>query len=84
MRAVTRMPTRWTQLDELTAKVIACGIEVHRVLGPGLLESVYRECMLIELLRNQLGFVKEEKIPIRYKGELICSYLKLDLLVEGL
>jgi len=70
-------------VDQLTARIIGCAIEVHRSLGPGLLESVYRECMLIELLRNQLDFVSEQRIPIRYKGEPICSYLKLDLLVEG-
>ena len=69
-------------LDELTEKIIACAIEVHRILGPGLLESVYRECMIIEMTREHLRVVSERHVPLVYKGHRIGSPLKLDLLVN--
>jgi GxxExxY protein len=71
------------QLDALTEKVIGCAIEVHRTLGPGLLESVYRECMIIEMLGQQLSVQSERHVPLEYKGQRIKGQLKLDLLVEG-
>jgi GxxExxY protein len=71
------------QLDALTDKVIGCAIEVHRTLGPGLLESVYRECMIIEMLGQQLSVQSERHVPLEYKGQRIKGQLKLDLLVEG-
>ena len=69
-------------LEELTEKIIACAIEVHRILGPGLLESVYRECMIIEMTREHLRVVSERHVPLVYKGHRIGSPLKLDLLVD--
>ena len=60
-----------------------CAIEVHRTLGPGLLESVYRECMILELRRQNLRVESERQILFDYKGERIKSRLKLDLVVEG-
>ena len=69
-------------LDALTEKIIGCAIEVHRTLGPGLLESIYRECLTIELTASQLGFDIERQIPLDYKGHRIRGDLKLDLLVE--
>ncbi len=71
------------QVDQLTEKIIGCGIEVHRELGPGLLESVYRECFGIELNNAQLHFETEQRIRLKYKGTLINSRLQIDLLVEG-
>lgn len=71
------------ELDALTEKVIGCAIEVHRTLGPGLLESVYRECMIIEMLGQQLSVQSERHVPLEYKGQRIKGQLKLDLLVEG-
>lgn len=71
------------ELDALTEKVIGCAIEVHRTLGPGLLESVYRECMIIEMLGQHLSVQSERHVPLEYKGQRIKSQLKLDLLVEG-
>jgi GxxExxY protein len=59
--------------DELTQEVIGAAIEVHRIMGPGLLESVYQKCLEHELmLRNQI-FVPQKKLPIAYKGELISD-----------
>jgi len=71
------------ELDDLTEKIIGCAIEVHRVLGPGLLESVYHECMIIEMRRVGLRFESDRFVAIDYKGQRINAGLKLDLLVEG-
>ena len=69
--------------EPLTKKVIACGIEVHKTLGPGLLESVYQECMVMELKSADLEVQSDQRVPIEYKGRRIRSELKLDLLVGG-
>jgi GxxExxY protein len=70
-------------IDELTHRIIGAAVEVHSVLGPGLLESVYQECLTAELRRRQLDVERERHVPLKYKGQLIQSQLKLDLLVEG-
>lgn len=67
----------------LTERVIGCGIEVHKTLGPGLLESVYRECLIAELTASHMSFECERYVPIEYKGHRIKSALKVDLLVES-
>jgi|SRR5580765_2818177 len=69
-------------LEALTEKIIGCAIEVHRILGPGLLESVYRECMMIEMRGECLRFVCEQQIALDHKGQRVRGALKLDLLVE--
>src|SRR5689334_23018266 len=74
------MPSR--DLDQVTRAVIAAAIEVHRHLGPGLLESGYEECLCYELHLAGLEFRREVSVPVEYKGlKLSCSY-RLDLLVE--
>lgn len=70
-------------LEQLKETVIGCAIEVHRTLGPGLLESVYRECLLIELKKQHLHTVSERQVSLTYKGTPIAGFLKLDLLVEN-
>jgi GxxExxY protein len=72
-----------TPLDEWTERIIGAAIEVHSTLGPGLLESVYQECLIVEPRRCQLRVDRERHVPLSYKGERIESQLKLDLLVEG-
>ena len=68
--------------DLLTHRIIASAIEVHRNLGPGLLESAYEQCLCRELAESGLGFKRQVKLPISYKGTLLdCGYC-LDLLVE--
>ena len=68
--------------DLLTHRIIASAIEVHRHLGPGLLESAYEQCLCRELAESGLGFKRQVKLPISYKGTLLdCGYC-LDLLVE--
>jgi GxxExxY protein len=70
-------------IDLLTEKVIGCGIEVHRALGPGLLESIYRDCMAIELRAQNLRVERDRHVVVTYKGESVGGILKLDLMVEG-
>ena len=68
--------------DPLSGKVIELAIEVHRTLGPGLLESAYQECLCYELSQAELSFVKKEPLPVRYKTILLdCGY-EMDILVE--
>ena len=70
------------QNDRLTEKVIGCAIEVHKNLGPGLLESSYEQCLAHELSLNKVNFKIQHPIPVEYKGiKLDCGY-RLDLLVE--
>ncbi len=70
-------------IDELTETVIGCGITVHRKFGPGLLESVYDECMVIELVANDLIVEVEKRVPLIYREQQLRNDLKLDLCVEG-
>jgi GxxExxY protein len=69
--------------NQLSEKIIGCAIEVHREMGPGLLESVYEECLCHELSQAGLAFVRQERVPIRYKGTLFATPLRLDLWIEG-
>ena len=68
--------------DELTEKIIGAAIEVHRVLGPGLLESIYEEALMIELQIRGLKAVQQQELDVIYKGNIIKG-LKADLLVEN-
>lgn len=70
------------QIEALTETIIGCAIEVHKTLGPGLLESVYRECLILELRGSCLGVEIERQVPFDYKGQRIRSKLIVDLLVE--
>ena len=71
------------EVDQLTEKIIGCAIEVHRMLGPGLLESVYRECLIIELTQQGLRVDTELSLRLDYKGQRIGGGLRLDLLVNA-
>jgi GxxExxY protein len=73
---------RYTE-DNLTAIVIGKAIEVHRALGPGLLESAYQECLLYELRQAGLCVEREKVLPIIYKEIRLEHGYQLDLLVEG-
>jgi GxxExxY protein len=71
-------------VNELTYEIIGAAIEVHRTLGPGLLESSYRECLCRELLLRSIGFKREYGLPVEYKGiRLDCGY-RIDVLVADL
>ena len=73
--------TASVQDDPLTRRIIGCAIEVHRSLGPGLLEKLYKEAMAIELEMSGLKVERNVKIPVEYKGMSIGDYF-IDLLVE--
>ncbi len=69
--------------DELSNKVIGLAIEVHKNLGPGLLENIYRQCPAYELSESNLKFELEKEIPVNYKGiQFDCNY-RIDLLIEN-
>ena len=70
-------------INELTGKVIGAAIEVHKALGPGLLESAYEECLSHELGLSRMLFERQKPLPVEYKGvKLDCGY-RLDLVVEN-
>jgi GxxExxY protein len=70
------------EINKITATIIGAAIAVHRLLGPGLLESAYEACLAFELERRGLEVERQKPLPVRYRGmELECGY-RLDLLVE--
>ncbi|HET6267781.1 MAG TPA: GxxExxY protein [Acidobacteriota bacterium] len=71
--------------NKISHIAIECAIEVHRTLGgPGLLESVYEEAFAFELEQRQLNIKRQTPVPIRYKGIVLASNLKIDLMVADL
>ncbi len=69
------------EINEITEAIIGAAVEVHRNLGPGLLESAYVECLCCELTLRQIPFVREVSLPLTYKGiRLDCGY-RVDLVV---
>lgn len=79
-----KMKITKTYLKELTYKVNGAVIEVHKNLGPGLLESIYHKCLKHELGERNIKFQSELKVPINYKGLAIDADLRCDLLIEGI
>jgi GxxExxY protein len=70
------------EFDELSYRVIGCALEVHKTLGPGLLESTYEHCLAHELALSSIPFQRQVPMPVAYKGSLLdCGY-RIDLLVE--
>ena len=70
-------------INESTERVIGACIEIHKTIGPGLLESAYEECLCHELRLAGLGFERQRPLPVYYKGvRLDCGY-RIDLIVEG-
>jgi GxxExxY protein len=69
------------EYDPLTERIIVCGIEVHRVLGPGLMEAAYEEALCIELALRGVSFLRQVGVGVEYKGHLIGKY-RPDLVVE--
>ena len=70
--------------NELIYKVIGCAIEVHKHLGPGLLESIYEKCFLRELALLEIAFRNQIWVPVQYKGFELDTELRLDVLVEDI
>ena len=78
------MQTSQKYLSELTFKVIGCAIEVHRNIGPGLLESVYEKCFLRELVLRGIQYKNQLRIPLEYKGIYLDAELRCDVLIEDI
>ena len=70
------------QLNDLSYRIIGAGVEVHRALGPGLLESTYRTCMVYELRERRMSVVTEQRIPVRYKKLILDGSYRVDLVVD--
>jgi len=71
------------EMNEITQKIIGCAIQVHKSLGPGLLESAYEECLSYELIKNSLNIKRQQPTPVVYKEiKLECGY-RIDILVEN-
>jgi GxxExxY protein len=72
------------EINKITEKIIGCAIEVHKILGPGLLESSYEECLVYELEKAGLSVERQKPVPVIYKDiYLECGY-RMDLLVEDM
>jgi GxxExxY protein len=71
-------------LNDLTYSLIGCAIEVHKELGPGLLESVYHKCYLAELNDRGIKFSSQLSVPVIYKGKQLDTELRLDVLAENI
>jgi len=71
------------EFDELSRKVIGLSIEVHRELGPGLLENTYKQCLAYELSQAGINFQMEVELPVKYKNVLISCGYRIDLLIEN-
>ncbi|KAF0223521.1 MAG: hypothetical protein FD176_1848 [Rhodospirillaceae bacterium] len=72
-----------TPRDPLTDRILGCAIEVHRTLGPGLLESAYEECLCYELTQAGIAVRRQVPLPVRYKQvSLECGY-RMDILAEA-
>jgi GxxExxY protein len=71
------------ETNSLTQAIIGAAIEVHRSLGPGLLESAYRECLTREFELRQIAFEKEKPLPLEYKGLKLEQGYRLDFLIAN-
>jgi GxxExxY protein len=70
------------ELDQISYLTIQSAIEIHKTLGPGLLENVYRPCMIYELRARKLQVVSEVKVPVRYKDLVLDGFYRLGLLIN--
>jgi GxxExxY protein len=82
-RATEQKEKNNMEINQITEKIIGCAIEVHKCLGPGLLESAYEECLVFELQNVGLIVEKQKPVPVIYKEiKLDCGY-RIDILVEN-
>jgi GxxExxY protein len=75
-------PSRISELNALTETVIGSAIEVHKALGPGLLESAYEACLLFELRKSRILVESQVVMPIFYDGHIIDNGYRIDMLIE--
>ena len=69
-------------LNDISFRIIEAAIKIHRALGPGLLESIYRTCLIYELAEAGLNVVAEKLVPVSYRGVIFEGGYRLDLLIE--
>ena len=69
-------------INELSYKVIGCAYDVHKILGPGLLESTYEKCLCFELEKLNIRHERQKELPINYKGMTLDNGYRIDILVE--
>jgi len=69
--------------NDLTGVILGCCLEVQKEVGPGLLESVYEDCLAREFSDRGLDFQRQKAVPVIYKGSLVGDPFRLDFLVEG-
>jgi GxxExxY protein len=69
--------------NKITEKIIKSAIEVHKNLGPGLLESIYEECLYKEFELNNINFIRQKELPIVYKNITLTEKYRVDLIVEN-
>ena len=77
------MHPRFEKADGLSHEAIGAAIEVHRIVGPGLLESIYEKCLLRELELRGIPVLNQDDVRIEYKGAVFKETLKFDLLIDG-
>ena len=70
------------RLNTLTGQILAAAIEVHRILGPGLLESIYATCLQFELDQRGLRYIVQQPLPLTYKTHKLPGVYRIDLIVE--
>jgi GxxExxY protein len=70
--------------SDVTGEIVGAAIDVHKALGPGLLESIYQQCLQLELTTRGMRFVAQQPIPIVYKGLKLDAGYRIDLIVEDL
>lgn len=76
------MHAKFARADALSNDVIGAAIEVHRILGPGLIEGVYEKCLVRELELRRIPVTKQQDVQIEYKGTVFVDTLQFDLLVD--
>ena len=76
------MHSQFHKADKLSREVIGAAIEVHRIMGPGLLESIYEKCLLRELELRKVSAISQQEVQIDYKGMAFAEELRFDVLVD--
>jgi len=71
-------------INDISGQVIGAAIEVHKTIGPGLLEGIYEDCLCVELEKRRIPFERQKGIKIEYKGVKLDNQYRLDLIVNGL
>lgn len=71
------------EIDVITREIIGAAIEVHKRLGPGLLERTYEECLIVEFEERNLNYERQKSLEIKYKNKVVKNAFRIDLLVEN-